>query len=279
DVDRNRTRTQQSEHGRVGLRRMEQRVPAARIERARHIDQGAGAVQRKPAGPLALDPRQEALCAPAPNQPLTGRFRFARRTQLPKRLEERHHGAKIAGIVPGHIPVPLIWRPIMTLFDLSGRVAVVTGGNGGIGLGMARGLAAAGATIVVAARNSEKGEGGVASLTASGGEGAFMAFDVADEGSCRAMIEETVGRFGRLDILVNNAGTSIRKPPESYTAAEGHTVVDTNLTGALFCSQAAYPAMKQGGGGKIINIGSMYSIFGTSYGAAYAASKGALVQL
>src|SRR6266481_5379284 len=129
----------------------------------------------------------------------------------------------------------------MTTFDLSGRVAVVTGGNGGIGLGMAQGLAAAGAAAV-------------ATLAASSAKSGFIAFDVADEGSCRAMIEETVGRLGRLDILVNNAGTSIRKPPEAYTAAEWHTVLDTNLTGALYCSQAAYPAMKQAGGGKIINI-------------------------
>src|SRR5713101_7477644 len=167
----------------------------------------------------------------------------------------------------------------MSLFDLSGRVAIVTGGNGGIGLGMARGLAAAGATVVLAARNTEKGEAAVAALAASGARSAFLALDVAEEGSCRAIIEETVARFARLDILVNNAGTSIRKPPESYIAAEWHTVLDTNLTGALFCSQAAYPAMKEAGGGKIINIGSMYSIFGTSYGAAYAASKGGLVQL
>jgi len=167
----------------------------------------------------------------------------------------------------------------MTPFDLFGRVAVVTGGNGGIGLGMAKGLAAAGAAVAVAARNAEKGEAAAAMLAASGTRSAFVAFDVADEGSCRAMIEETVARFGRLDILINNAGTSIRKPPESYTATEWHSVLDTNLTGALFCSQAAYPAIKQAGGGKIINIGSMYSIFGTSYGAAYAASKGALVQL
>jgi 2-deoxy-D-gluconate 3-dehydrogenase len=167
----------------------------------------------------------------------------------------------------------------MTLFDLTGRVAVVTGGNSGIGLGMAKGLAAAGAAIAVAARNVEKGEAAAAELASLGARTAFIALDVADEGSCRALIEKTVARFGRLDILINNAGTSIRKPPESYTAAEWHTVLDTNLTGALFCSQAAYPAMKQAGGGKIINIGSMYSIFGTSYGAAYAASKGGLVQL
>jgi len=167
----------------------------------------------------------------------------------------------------------------VTLFDLSGRVAVVTGGNGGIGLGMARGLAAAGASVVVAARNAEKGQQAAATLAASGVKSAFIALDVADEDSCRAIIDETVARFGRLDILVNNAGTSIRKPPESFTAAEWHAVLDTNLTGALFCSQAAYPVMKEAGGGKIINIGSMYSIFGTSYGAAYAASKGGLVQL
>jgi 2-dehydro-3-deoxy-D-gluconate 5-dehydrogenase len=167
----------------------------------------------------------------------------------------------------------------MTPFDLSGRVAVVTGGNGGIGLGMAKGLAAAGAAVAVAARNARKSEAAVAALTTSGARAAFIALDVADEGSCRAMIEATVERFGRLDILINNAGTSIRKPPESYTAAEWHTVLDTNLTGALFCSQAAHPAMKGVGGGKIINIGSMFSIFGAGYAAAYAASKGALVQL
>ena len=167
----------------------------------------------------------------------------------------------------------------MTLFDLSGRVAVVTGGNGGIGLGMARGLAAAGAAVALAARNAAKGEAAVASLAASGAKSAFVALDVADEGSCRAMIAETVARFGRLDILINNAGTSIRKPPEGYAAAEWHAVLDTNLTGAFFCSQAAHPMMKQTGGGKIINIGSMMSIFGAGYAAPYAASKGALVQL
>jgi 2-deoxy-D-gluconate 3-dehydrogenase len=164
----------------------------------------------------------------------------------------------------------------MTLFDLEGRVAVVTGGNGGIGLGMARGLALAGASVVVAARNAEKAETAIEAL---GGKGVFVALDVANEGSCRALIEQTAERFGRLDILVNNAGTSIRKPPEGYTAEEWHIVLDTNLTGAFLCSQAAHPVMKRGGGGKIINIGSMFALFGSAYAAPYAASKGALVQL
>ena len=141
----------------------------------------------------------------------------------------------------------------MRLFDLSGRVAVVTGGNGGIGLGMVRGLAAAGASVVIAARNAAKSEAASAALAAAGARSGCIALDVAEEGSCRAMVEETIDRFGRLDILVNNAGTSIRKPPETYSAAEWHAVLDTNLTGAFFCSQAAHPAMKQAGGGKIIN--------------------------
>jgi 2-dehydro-3-deoxy-D-gluconate 5-dehydrogenase len=164
----------------------------------------------------------------------------------------------------------------MRMFDLSGRVAVVTGGNGGIGLGMAKGLAAAGAAVVIGARNAAKAE---AALTELGGNGAFIAFDVADETSCRAMIAQTAERFGRLDILVNNAGASIRKPPEAYTSAEWHAVLDTNLTGAFLCSQAAHPVMKENGGGKIINIGSMFALFGSGYAAPYAASKGALVQL
>ena len=164
----------------------------------------------------------------------------------------------------------------MTMFDLTGLAAVVTGGNGGIGLGMARGLAEAGASVVVAARKAEKA---AAALAALGDRSIFIALDVTDETSCRAMIEQTSDRLGRLDILVNNAGTSIRKPPEAYTAAEWHAVLDTNLTGAFLCSQAAHPIMKRSGGGKIINIGSMFALFGSAYAAPYAASKGALVQL
>jgi 2-deoxy-D-gluconate 3-dehydrogenase len=167
----------------------------------------------------------------------------------------------------------------MSPFDLSGRVAVVTGGNGGLGLGMAQGLAAAGASIVVAARNPEKSAAAAAALASSGATSAFIAVDVADSASCREMVRHTVARFGRLDILVNNAGMSIRKPPEDYAITEWQAVLDTNLTGAFACAQAAYPVMKRGGGGKIINIGSMYAIFGAAYAAAYAASKGGLVQM
>ena len=164
----------------------------------------------------------------------------------------------------------------MSMFDLTGRVAVVTGGNGGIGLGMAKGLAAAGAAVVLAARNAQKAKAVVAEL---GGKSVFIALDVADEASCREMIARVAERSGRLDVLVNNAGTSIRKPPQNYTAAEWHAVLETNLTGAFLCSQAAHPIMKGSGGGKMINIGSMFALFGSGYAAPYAASKGALVQL
>ena len=97
--------------------------------------------------------------------------------------------------------------------------------------------------------------------------------------SCRALIADTMKAHGRLDILVNNAGMSIRKQPEQYTLAEWHTVMDSNLTSAFLCSHAAYPEMKKGGMGKIINIGSMMSIFGAPFATAYAASKGGMVQM
>jgi 2-deoxy-D-gluconate 3-dehydrogenase len=167
----------------------------------------------------------------------------------------------------------------MTGFDLSGRVAVVTGGNGGIGLGMARGLAAAGATVVLAARNAEKGAAAVAELAHRGANAAFLALDVADQASARAMAAQTAERFGRLDILINNAGINVRKPPEDYAAEEWRDIIDINLKGAFFCAQAAYPEMRRAGGGKIVNIGSMTSIFGVPFAAPYAASKGGIVQL
>lgn len=167
----------------------------------------------------------------------------------------------------------------MNPFDLSGRVAVVTGGNGGIGLGMARGLANAGVAVVVAGRSAEKNSAAVAELESLGAKAAAVEVNVTDEASCRAMIAFAVERFGRLDILVNNAGTNIRKQPQEYSLAEWSEVLETNLTSTFVCAQAAYPEMKRAGGGKIINIGSMMSIFGASFAAPYAASKGGIVQM
>jgi 2-deoxy-D-gluconate 3-dehydrogenase len=167
----------------------------------------------------------------------------------------------------------------MSAFDLSGRVALVTGGNGGIGLGMARGLAEAGADIAIAGRNQQKSEAAALALAALGIKTAVIEVDVTDEASCRAMVDGTVARLGRLDILINNAGINIRKQPQDYTLAEWRQVIESNLTSAFTCSHAAYPHMKAAGAGKIINIGSMMSIFGASFAPAYAASKGGIVQL
>jgi len=164
-------------------------------------------------------------------------------------------------------------------WNLQGKVAIVTGGNGGIGLGMAQGLAAAGATVVIAARNADKSTAAVATLVASGGVASAIEVDVTDEAACQAMVASAVGTHGRLDILINNAGINIRKPPQNYTLAEWHQILQTNLTSAFLCSQAAYPAMEQASGGKIINIGSMMSIFGASFTTPYAASKGGIVQM
>jgi 2-deoxy-D-gluconate 3-dehydrogenase len=164
-------------------------------------------------------------------------------------------------------------------FDLAGRVAIVTGGNGGIGLGMATGLAQAGASVVVAGRNAGKSAAAVKALQALGAKAAAVEADVSQQSACRALIAATLDQFGRLDILVNNAGTNIRKQPQDYTPEEWKSVLDTNLTSAFFCSQAAYPAMLKAGGGKIINIGSMMSIFGAAFAGPYGASKGGMVQL
>jgi 2-deoxy-D-gluconate 3-dehydrogenase len=167
----------------------------------------------------------------------------------------------------------------VNLFDLGGKVAIVTGGNSGIGLGMARGLSAAGATVVIAARNASRSEAAARALEQDGGKAIAIGCDVTDPDAITALVAATQTECGRIDILVNNAGTSVRKRPEDLTYEDWRLVLDTNLDSAFRCSQAVYPALKRTGGGKILNNGSMLSLFGSPWGAAYAASKGAMVQL
>src|SRR5215218_2672089 len=131
----------------------------------------------------------------------------------------------------------------MELFELSGRVAVVTGGNGGIGLGMALGMARAGATIVVAGRDAAKNVAAVKQIQEAGAKASAIPVDVLKEDSCRALVAYTVKAHGRLDILVNNADVNIRKQREHYTLAEWQRVMDSKLTSAFLCSHAAYPEM------------------------------------
>ncbi|QCB45764.1 glucose 1-dehydrogenase [Hydrogenophaga sp. PAMC20947] len=165
------------------------------------------------------------------------------------------------------------------MFSLIGQVALVTGGNGGIGLAMARGLGRAGARVVIGARGGIKSAAAVDELKRLGIEALAIQVDVADEASVAALVRDTVERCGRLDILVNNAGINIRGPAQDLELEQWRQVIDTNLTSAFLCSKAVYPHMKQAGAGKVINLGSMLSIFGASFSPAYGASKGGIVQL
>jgi len=152
----------------------------------------------------------------------------------------------------------------------------VTGGNGGIGLGIAQGLAGAGAQVAIVGRNAEKN---AAAVKALGDKAIALVADVNDGAQVKRMVADIVKHFGGLDILVANAGINIRKPPQDYSMEEWHRIVDSNLTSVFECCRAVYPEMKRRGGGKIVTIGSMTSIFGFDVGPVYAATKGAVVQL
>lgn len=167
----------------------------------------------------------------------------------------------------------------MNLFDLSGKVAVITGGSSGIGLGMAMGLANAGANVVIVSRDQKKSNDALAELKRIDAKAAAFSCDVSNEASIRETFAAIAKAHGRIDILVNNAGTNIRRRPEELSHQDWSTVMSTNLDSAFLCSQAAYPHLKKSGHGKVINLGSMLSIFGSPWGPAYAASKGGIVQL
>lgn len=171
-------------------------------------------------------------------------------------------------------------RGMMDLFSLRGKVAIVTGGNGGIGKSIARGLALVGANVVIPARNEIKTTETVREIYEEFGTQVIgVRVDLQQEEQIRYLAAKTLETFGCINILVNNAGTNIRKFPQDYKVAEWDEILDTNLKGAFLCSQAAYPAMKTAGGGKVLNIGSMTSIFVGAKLAPYGSSKGGIVQL
>jgi 2-deoxy-D-gluconate 3-dehydrogenase len=143
---------------------------------------------------------------------------------------------------------------------------------------MAQALAQAGARIAVVGRNAAKLQQALAVLGGASGQHRSYAVDVCDEAAVAALVAQVAADLGGLHILVNNAGTSVRKPVQQLSLAEWNQVMDTNLTSAFLCSRAAHPHLAQQGG-KVINIGSMMSIFGAGYAPAYGASKGGIVQL
>ena len=167
----------------------------------------------------------------------------------------------------------------MKLFNLTDKVALITGGNGGIGFAMAKAIGEAGATVVIAGRNEDKNKKSIEELNSLNIECRSLIVDVANENSCNKLIEDVVQTFGKLNILINNAGTNIRKRPEEYELKEWTSIIDTNLISTFTCSKAVFKHFKNINSGKIINIGSMHSLFGAPLGSAYSASKGGVVQL
>ena len=166
------------------------------------------------------------------------------------------------------------------LFNLKGKVAIVTGGNGGLGFGMAAGLAEAGADVAVVARDGEKTRRAVSEIRARGVRAVGVSADLRLAADVQRAVREAVESLGPVDILVNNAGTVIRKEPHEMTVEEWDRVFDINLRAAFLMAKEVYPHMKSRGGGKVVNVGSMTSIFGGGgSGAAYSASKGGVVQL
>ncbi len=164
-------------------------------------------------------------------------------------------------------------------FALSGRTALITGGSKGIGLEMAVFLAEAGADVAVASRHLEEGKAAVKEIERQGRRGLAIAADVCLPADCEMIVYKTVDHFGRLDILINNAGTNIRKPLLEYMEAEWDSILNTNLKGLFFCSQAATKIMMNQGEGRIINMSSAAAQLGVPHLGPYAASKGGITQL
>lgn len=167
------------------------------------------------------------------------------------------------------------------MFSLDGRVALVTGGNGGLGLGMALGLGRAGAKVLIAARNGDKNAAAEGTLREEGIEAGSIKCDVTQSNDVRSAVALAVDKFGSLDVLINSAGVSRPAPANQITTKQWDEVLNVNLRGTLNCSQEAFRVMKgtKERPTKIINIGSTYSMFGGAFVAAYGASKGGVVQL
>lgn len=173
-------------------------------------------------------------------------------------------------------------RNLSSLFDLTGRVAIVTGGSRGLGLEMAAGLAEAGASLMLCARREEWLTPAIADLRGRGFTVDGMTCDVANAADVQAVVDQTIAVYGRLDILVNNAGVTWATAPEDMPLDKWRRVIDTNLTGTFLFSQAAGREMLKAGYGRIINVASIAGVIASVNGphyVAYAASKAGIMGL
>ena len=170
--------------------------------------------------------------------------------------------------------------PGIKQFDLSRRVAIITGGSKGLGLAMAAGLASAGARVMLVNRNAEEGRLAAAKLNRTYGvEALSFAADITDQAQTEAMAQTTMDTFGQIDILINSAGINIRGAIDAVSPADFASVMNVNVTGTWLCCRAVVPYMKKANGGKIINMASTLGVVGLANRTPYTASKGAVVQM
>ena len=167
----------------------------------------------------------------------------------------------------------------MDMFDLSPKVAIVTGGNQGIGFAIARGLATAGATVVIANRRTAEGEKAAESLRKEGLNAVAIPADVTSRSSVEALVSSVISKFSKIDILVNNAGLMVRKPVEDITEEDWDSVINTNLKGMFFCCQIVGREMIRNKKGRIINISSLRSQKMAANRSVYAISKAGVFNL
>ena len=168
---------------------------------------------------------------------------------------------------------------MVEMFDLSGKTAIVTGGSQGIGFGIARGLAGAGATVIIANRRAAEGQAAAESLKGEGLNAESAVADVSQSSSVANLVANVVDKHGKIDILVNNAGVIVRKPAEAFTEQDWDYIMDINLKGLFFCCQMAGREMIRRRQGKIINISSDASQRVMPDVSAYAVSKAGVSHL
>jgi NAD(P)-dependent dehydrogenase (short-subunit alcohol dehydrogenase family) len=170
--------------------------------------------------------------------------------------------------------------PGIKQFDLTGRVAIVTGGSKGLGLAMAAGLASAGAKILLVNRNNDEGQLAAKQLSdLYKTQVQSLAADITNQKETESMVKFALDTFGKIDILINSAGINIRGAIDELTASDFNKVMDVNVTGTWLCSRAVTPHMKKNNSGKIINLASTLGLVGLANRTPYASSKGAVVQM